>query len=137
MKTNKLISCMLTLAIIFTGLLISYFIFNLIIFMIVTGMLLIMTPIIYAHLNKQNKKCTTKLTIFEIIICSLFAIIILGFNHFIIMTERFKDLANSYLINDTVSIQEFNIVTYIVGIAIYVGIYYFVNRKLTKESNYD
>ncbi|MEG0124427.1 MAG: hypothetical protein RR806_01405 [Oscillospiraceae bacterium] len=115
----------------------AYLIFNVYVFIIISGILTLISPCFFAYLNCKYHVIKRNMSFSEITSCIIFPIIITGFNNFIVETDRFKTLISANNYSGTISIQKFNIVTYIFSILIFVGIYNLSKRKLLKENRDD
>lgn len=131
--TKKIKSVIVPVLLISLCSLLAYLVFNIFLFMIITLLLTIALPIVFAFVNNKNGLTTSKLSFYEVIMCIVFSVIITGFNNIIVESDKFKKLMIPYLNNDTVSIQKINIVTYIIAIIIFIGIYYITVKKFNKE----
>lgn len=130
---NRIKSIVIPLLLILVSCFLSYLIFNLFVFIIVTILLMIITPIVFAIITCNTEQERLNLSAFEITMCIIFSVLITGFNNLITESDKFKRLIIPYLSNNTVSIQEFNVMTYILAIVLFIGIYYVTVKKVQKK----
>ncbi|MFV0379423.1 MAG: hypothetical protein ACK5KQ_01135 [Anaerorhabdus sp.] len=134
MKKSVYRSTFTIAGIIAISLCISYLVYNIIFFMVITGLLLLVSPILYSCLMLKTKNGDdSKLLFCEIISCLIFSLVIIGFSHYITITSRFQNMVAPLLSGKNITIQEFNFITYIFGFLIYLGIYIQANKSIKKK----
>ena len=106
------------LGITFAALLIMYFIFNIAVFILGSIILTIFLPIIFARLN--SKKYMNKL---NYIIIGIVGFINVLYTKFITESSRFIEKSSDLTQESNISIQDINIVTFILGILFSIVIY--------------
>lgn len=128
---NSIIVTLLTVII----LVIFYFIFNVYIFIIGTVALLILIPILYAFLDVyKDNNGDFKIHSIEYATCILNGIIIIAYNQFIVESERFQAMAANITKSGNISVQNVNLVSYIISVIIYVAVYYYSKKSFYNKS---
>ncbi len=120
----KLYTSIIAVGIILGILAIEYMVFHIIFFIISSCFLLFVFPYFFAIIFlKIEKTQDSQLHIYEIVSCCLFSLIPTAFNHYISQLPKLIEQVEPYTQNTSISLQNFNIVSYIIPIFIFLGIY--------------